>query len=200
MNNQIKTGEVFVGDGIELPLRGDRLGAQVVSQLQARYAEAVKRGRVFSAMSQAAQAITVALATTYTGLALSNPIGNNKRLIPLQVGLALSVAPAAIAPIGLIGNRAAVDVVHTAALTPICTQIGNAALPSGKVDNQATIPTPVWLAALWSGFTAAALPASSPQLIDLGGILVIEPGGFVAIGALTAVTGLWSISWMEEPV
>jgi hypothetical protein len=39
---------------------------------------------------------------------------------------------------------------------------------------------------LMGGFTAAALPSTSPALIDLAGMWVVPPGGFIAIGALTA--------------
>lgn len=172
----------------------------IVSELQPRYFEHASRQRVFAAASQAAQAVSVALATTYTGLCLSNPIQSNVILVPLQIGLALSVAPAAIASLGLIGGYSTTtDVTHTSAITPMQGLIkGGSGI--AKADSQATIPTPVWLQHIMGGFTAAALPATGPQLIDLGGAWIVPPGGFIAVGALTAVTGLWSMNWLELPV
>lgn len=193
-------GEFTQADGDAIRLRQGRMLDLIGSQLQPRYFEQSSRQRVFAAASQAAQAISVALTTTYTGLCLSNPIQSSVVLVPLQVGLALSVAPAAIAPIGLIGGYSATtDVTHTTPLTPMQGLIkGGAGV--AKADAAATIPTPVWLQQLMGGFTAAALPSASPSLIDLGGVWIVPPGGFIAIGALTAVTGLWSMNWMELPI
>jgi hypothetical protein len=38
------------------------------------------------------------------------------------------------------------------------------------------------------------------QIADLGGLIIIPPGGFVAIGALTAVTGFGALVWEEQPI
>jgi hypothetical protein len=68
-------------------------------------------------------------------------------------------------------------------------------------DVSATLPVaPTWLQMLMGGFTAAALPSTSPALIDVAGMWVVPPGGFIAIGALTAVTGLFSMQWEEVPI
>lgn len=173
----------------------------MVSDAHGRYGEAARRGRVFFAASAAAQAVSVALNTTYTGLCLYNPPASGSNLELLSVGIALSVAPAGIATLGLIGGYIATGVVtHTAALTPGCTLLGGA-VGVGKADSQATLPsTPVWLDQLGSGFTAAALYATTPSKIDIAGMWVVPPGGYIAVGALTAVTGLFSMQWEEVPI
>lgn len=192
-----RVGPIQASTGAATPFRADMTSAQCVADAHGRYAEAARRAGVFYACNQAAQAISVALATTYTGLCLSNPLNSGRNLELLTVGVALSVAPAAIAPIGLIGGQSpSANVTHTTPLTPGSTLLGSGSCIA-KADSAATIPTPVWLEMLWSGFTAAALPASSPSLIDIAGKWVIPPGGFIAIGALTAVTGLWSMTWEE---
>ena len=154
---------------------------------------------MFYAANQAAQAVSVALATAYTGLCLSNPLNSKVNLELISVGLALSVAPAAIAPIGLIGGQSSTAVVHTTPVAPGSTLLGS---PQGigLVDVSATIPTPKWLQMLMGGFTAAALPSTSPADIDVAGKWIIPPGGFIAIGALTAITGLFSFIWEETPI
>jgi len=194
-----RIGPTSGGSGTAAPFRGDGTGAQAVTDAHGRYAEAARRGSLFYAASQAAQAISVALATAYTGLCLSNPAGSKVNLELLSVGLALSVAPAAIAPIGLIGGQSTTAVVHTTPLLPASTLLGTPR-GVGLADSVATIPTPLWLQLLMGGFTAAALPSTSPADVDIAGKWIIPPGGFIAIGALTAVTGLWSALWEEVPV
>lgn len=201
MSDLQRVGPSYGGTGTAAPFRADTTGAQAVADAHGRYAEAARRKTVFFAATQAAQAVSVALATAYTGLVLSNPSGSAVNLELLSVGIALSVAPAAIAPIGLIGGQIAAGLVtHTTPVAPLSTFLGSPA-GVGKTDVSATLPaTPTWLQMLMGGFTAAALPAVSPALIDVGGSWVVPPGGFIAIGALTAVTGLFSLQWEEVPI
>jgi hypothetical protein len=197
MLSEARVGEITGADGTVNPLRASRLGALVSTDGHARYQEPGLRGRMFVAANQAAQAISVALATAYTGLLLYNPIGSGVILIPNKVKFALSVAPAAIATIGLIsGFQSAAGPTGTTPVVARSSIIGNTKTPVGQVFSVATITTPVWHAHLLDGFTAAALPAPNVP-IDLEGIFQIYPGGFLGIGALTAVTGLGSISWEE---
>jgi hypothetical protein len=185
-------------DASPIRARCGRTGDQVVTELHARYFEQAYRGASFSAANQAAQAVSVALATTYTGILLYNPVGSGKILVPTKIKYALSVAPAAPATIGLIAGFSATGGVtaQTVKLGIQSNQIGNSGVGVGLALSSATIVTPTWLFQLWDGFTAAALPA--PQVpVDLEGSFVIFPGGFIGIGALTAVTGLGSISWEE---
>lgn len=195
----------FVGpirgvDGAELRDRSNRDAAKIIAKLNADYQEAVQRGDVYTASNQAAQAVSVALATTYTGLMLSNPLGSGKDLVLMMANWALSVAPAAIASLHLIGGYSAtVNVTHTAAVTPENALIGSGNSPLGKVDSQATIPTPTYKWSLSHGFTAAALPGGPIPTFEAKGLFVLKPGGFLGFGALTAVTGFGSLAWMEVP-
>lgn len=190
-----------LADGSQAAPRLGNNGEMIVGSLHGRYYEQVKRGNVFGASNQAAQAVSVALVTTYTGLCLSNPLGSGKNLVLLSAGYALSVAPVAIASIHLIGGSSpSTNVTHTAAVTPFNMLLGNTASPVAKADSQATIPTPVYVMSLMGGFTAGALPDSPNALFDIGGQIVLAPGGFIAIGALTAVTGFGSFVWEEVPV
>ena len=190
-------GPNVVGDGASAPLRTGRLGELISSELHPRYFESVFRGNSFSACNQATQAVSVALATTYTGFCLYNPVGSNKLLIPTKVKLALTAAPAAAASLGLITGFSATGGVtaQTTKLVPTSNFLG-APAGVGIALSAATLVTPTWLFQLYDAFTAAALPA--PTLpIDLEGMFVIPPGAFIAIGALTAVTGFMSMAWEE---
>lgn len=161
------------------------------------YASAVLQDTVFHACNQAAQAVSVGLATTYTGLCLSNPPDSDKNLILLSANYALSVAPAAIAPLFLLRGYNAGEITHTVAGTIYSSLIGSATVSVANVDSQATISPPTYAVPMGSGFTAGALYSTTPSLPDFKGQIVIQPGGFIAWGALTAVTGFGSFSWME---
>jgi hypothetical protein len=189
---------VAAGDGVDINSRAGRTGDQIVTELHAPYFESARSGKSFHAGNQAAQAVSVALATTYTGLLLYNPLNSGKILVPTLCKFALSVAQVAIATIGLIEGYSATGGVTTGttAITARSNQIGNSTAGTGLVYSAATITTPVWSAQLADGFTAGAF--GGPQVpIDLKGIYVLLPGAYIAFGALTAVTGLGWLSWEE---
>jgi len=196
-----KVGPQTLSDGADAPFRLTKDGGLITQALHGRYFEQMQRENIFTAANQAAQAISVALATAYTGLCLYNPVGSGKLLALLKAKFALSLAPAAIAPMGIIAGYAATGGVtaQTSLLTPACSKIGSNNAPVAKVLNQATIVTPVWQTLNVDGFTAAALPPPSP-IFDFEGMIGILPGGFIAFGALTAVTGLGFMSWEEIPL
>lgn len=204
MLSEIRVGPGVGNDGTVSPGRATKTLASVVSDAHGRYQEAALRGKLFSASNVAAQAVSVALTTTYTGLCLSNPIGNTKNLVLLGCQYALSVAPAAIASLHLIaGYSGTTNVTHTAALAAPGIQnnlIGTGQPSTAKADTQATIVNPGYLIPIGSGFTAAALYGTTPLWIDLGGLFVLPPGAWVAIGALTAVTGFGGLAWEEVDV
>lgn len=198
--SQIIVGNQSVADGATVIQRAGRSGEGVITQLHGHYTESASRKNFFTAANQAAQAISVALATTYTGLVLSNPAGSGVNLVPTFFGFAPSVAPAAAATIGLIGNFISTGLTaHTTPVTPNCTFIDGTTAPKAKVDSAATLPnTPVWLQHLYLVFST--LSGQSNDIADMKGVFVIPPGGYIAIGALTAVTGLGSIIWEEIPI
>lgn len=189
----------LAADGAQPTFRQARTGEIVIAENHGRYYEATSRGRRFLGANVAAQAVSVALATTYTGLCLTNPAGSGYNLVVDKINFALTVAPAAIASIGIIGASSATAVTQTTPLIARSCLLGGGS-GVGLVASATTIPTPVWLMQMRSGFTAAALPSEGPTLVDLEGSLVLAPGSFICIGALTAVTGFGSIMWEEVPI
>lgn len=158
-------------------------------------------GPVFGAASQAATTWSVALNTTYTGLVVSNPAGSLKDLLILRAGFALSVAPVAIAKIGLFtGYLAAGVATHTTPLTPFSLKVGAATTGMvAKADAAATlVGTPTWVMPILAGFTAGALPSPALATIELDEAIIVPPGGYFGIGALTAVVGFGAIWWAER--
>jgi len=198
-----KVGPQTNSDGAVVPPRLSRSGDQVVTDARGRYREAVSRGRVYHACNTGAQAVSAALTTTYTGLAVFNPAGSGHNLSILAAGYALSVAPAAIAPIFLGTSFIAAGQVTLTTQTAIySSMVGGGA--SGGVARACSATTlavaPVYSVPLIGGFTAAALFAAPASFTDIGGIIEVPPGGAAMILALTAVTGFGHISWEEIPL
>lgn len=199
--NTLVGPQVNNSDNTQPSVRSGRQGDVIVSELHGRYYESTFRKNQFIVANQAAQAVSVALTTAYTGLLLCNPLASGKNLVLQKVGIALTAAPAAIAAIGLlVGFNAGTNVTHTTPNTSLRNAFLGDAAPVALVDNAATLPTAPTLAMpLMGGFTAAALPSTGPSLVDLEGCIILPPGGYAGIYALTAVTGLFGFGWEEVP-
>lgn len=194
-------------DGTQIGIK--RVGQQndeIISQLHGNLYEQSFRNLLYGAASQAATTTTIALATTYTGLCLSNPAGNNMNLALRQVGIALSVAPAGAGLIGLGGGYSAAGIAtHTTPLVTYPLNLGNANAATGLADGAATLVAGAGAGLLrvimpcLSAFTNGALFGTTPQVIDMHGSVIIPPGGFVFIYTLTVVVGFFGFTWEEIP-
>lgn len=186
----IPTTTVRVGNDLEA----------ITSQMNGNLWELAKRGQLYNACSQAATTSTIALATTYTGVCLSNPAASGKILQVHRVGVALSVAPAAPATISLAGGYAAAGVtVHTTPLTVINCKLGvSASAAVGLADAAATlVGTPRdFMPLIGAGAAAAEVPVRGYFNID--GAVCVPPGAYVFVETLTVVIGWFGIWWSEH--
>jgi len=193
--------QAYNPSGSEINVKADANGNLITSSYGSKLQNAVLAGNVYTASSQSARTWSVALNTTHTGLVVSNPITSGKNLVILKASFALTVAPAAIASIGLFtGYSTAGIVTHTTPLTPTNCLVGGAAGVATADDAATLVGTPVWALQMMGGFTAAALPSTTPSVIDVDGAIVVKPGGYVGIGALTAVVGFGTIIYQEVNV
>lgn len=201
MLNGKRTGPVASSDGAVNPARSDKTGAAVVAAAHGQYNEAVIRDNVFMSASQAADTTSVALGGAYLGVCLSNPIGSGHNLSVLQAGWAHSVAPAAIATVHLAGGWASTGITaHTNAITIYNMKIGSPAVSVANVDDAATlVGTPIYILPLIGGFTLGTLFSAPMATTDIGGIIMVPPGGYVCIVTLTACNGFGCIIWEEIP-
>lgn len=202
MSTMVK-GPQFGQQGSQNPLTGGFSGAQRVMNAHGRHLDAALARRTFWAANQTATTWSVALNTTHTGFVLSNPRASGVNLVPLFAGFALSVAPAGIASIGLFaGNSADGIVTHTTPLVEYPTMLdSDQGTGVGNADAAATlVGTPRWILPLMSGFTAGALPSTSPNLLPLEGVFVVPPGAYIGLGALTAAVGFGAMVWEEIPI
>jgi hypothetical protein len=185
--------------------RAGRLGDVIVSELNARYYEQVSRGNVYMACSQAVATTTVGLATTYTGLCLSNPLNSGKNLAIVLASLAQSVIQATQVEGYLIatGSSPTANVTHTTPGTVQTSLVGALANNSvAKVDSSATLPVaPLYSLALTN--TAAASTNSPGVTTDIGGAITLAPGAYACFVTPTqaSVAGLWfGFVWAEVPI
>jgi hypothetical protein len=201
-----RVGAITASVGTDNPLRTNEVGALMTANVGGKYYEAVKNGNVYSAANQTGCVWTVGLATTYTGLALSNPNGSGVNLSILAVSHQEVVAPTGIAAVYLAGGYSATDVTHSVAETPIRMRVGATASASvAKADTGATLPVaPSILMNLTAGHTSGALSTSAaPAWFDIDGLIVLEPGGFLIVANFTigvAVGQMASIIWEEIEV
>lgn len=196
--------ELFVGgqqvaDGIgNVKARGGRQGDAIVSQLHGPYYEQAFRGNMYVLASQAAVTTTAGLATTFTGLAISNPAGSGVNAV---VNI-FSVGQFAVGAAGVLGIMTGSGAA-AGTLVPRNCMVGG---PTGKVTGSAgaTIATPVLerifgqvgsLATTGYGLTPAAI-------FDLGGSLIIPPGFFAAsFTSIVTTTALqFGFQWEEVPI
>lgn len=190
-----------VTSGTVNPLRADNLGSLVVQASGGKYYDLVTAGRVFVVANQAAVATTAAMATTWTGLCVSNPPTSNINIALLKFGAVNTVACPTATNIGLMTGFSTTAI--AASLTPRNRYVGNSA-GTAVATASATLPaTPVLEQVFMTGGTLATTgnAVGSVTDIDLDGSLVLPPGGFVATYSFAANTAAWifSFMWAEIP-
>lgn len=185
--------------------RYDRMGGKAVSELLARYYEHGARGNHYMAASQAVATTTVGLATTYTGLCLSNPLSSGKNLAILLASVNQSVIQATQPEAYLLatGSSPTTNVTHTTPGTVQTALVGAAANNAvGKIDTAATLPVaPLYSLALTN--TASATVNAPGVTADIGGAIILAPGSYACFvtPAQASVAGMWfGFVWAEVPV
>lgn len=182
--------------------RYGRFGDKIVSELQGRYYENCSRGNIYFACSQAVATTTVGLATTYTGLCLSNPIGSATNIALLWASVIQSVVQATQIEGYLLatGSSSTTNVTHTTPGTVYTGLVGAANNNSvAKVDTAATLTgTPVYTAPLTN--TATSTQNGPGEWAEFAGMITLAPGGYVCFATPTqaSVAGLWlGFVWAE---
>ncbi len=162
-----------------------------------KYAAAAQAGRIYNVANQAAVAMTAALATTYTGLAVGNPLGSGKNLSMIGFGFGNTILGISVGTVGLMGGAS--TTVITAAITPQNAKLGGGAGVAVATGGQ-TIGTPI-LHSIY-GQTGTAPVNIWPAMltrIDLEGSIVVPPGYFIAVYhfMLSSASLQFSLSWEE---
>lgn len=203
MINELRVGALAQGDGSQLISRAGKTGEQIVGDAHPRYYEATVRNGVYHG-AIVGQVTTVGLATTYTGLCLSNPVNSPVNLVITKVGIAFTVAFAGAAAVGIAtGYNIATNVTHTAAVTPRNNKFNGSGGGWGLLDSSATLPTaPTVNCILGAGLTGAitTIPYTGPQIVDMEGSIILPPGAYAIVytsAASGAAGGNFSFQWEE---
>ena len=127
------------------------------------YWGAVQKGQVFTA-SVTGGTTTVGTATTYTGLALTNPVGSGVKLAITHVGLGFLVAWPAAATVGIMTGKNASAVTQTTPVTPTGNRVNATALTNtGLAASAVTFPaSPTLAIVLGAGLTGAITSFTQP--------------------------------------
>ena len=177
----------------------DRQSAMLMSNMNGRYMEMTRQGRIFMACN-----ITVAtlstLSTTCTGFCLTNPVGSGKVIALLSVNCALGLGPAGASAVALAyGPRSATAVTQT---TPLIVRSGllEGFTGVGLTASAATLPVaPVAIRGL-AGVQGSTSIATTVINDDVGGAVMIQPGSSLSLSYLTtAITCQTSMFWAELP-
>ena len=185
-------------------IRQGQLGDVIVSELHGRYYETAYRRNMFAAATQTGVTTTVAFATTYVGLCLTNPTTSTVNCVLNKVGWGVNTTPAAVMMVGLMFNTSTTAVTQTTAITTRNMFLGGAT-SQGLVSSAVTFPTaPVLthvLGVIDIGATTTVIHQTN--FVDLEGSIVMPPGSYVALYTSTASAAssfFGSFQWEEVPV
>jgi hypothetical protein len=201
---RVQTTDQNAGDGTVLIARAGRTGELFAADAQARYFDQVRRGNTFYACMQAIAALSVN-STTATGLIITNPPGNNKYLVLLELCVAIGSAPAGIAVLALVGSQTGA-ITHT---TPIVRNTGfnnavfggGAGQPTALVDSAATVAAVQTVRAVGGGPAATGSVGTAFIKDEIAGAVVLAPGACVSLQAFTtAISVIASLTWAEVPI
>lgn len=184
------------------PGRAGKLGDLIISALQGDNYEAAYNSQRYWAASQAVATTTVGLATTYTGLCLSNPVGSGYNLaVDVATMMQSVIQSTQVEAFALaVGYNSSTNVTHTTPGTVNSAKYGATSGSVAKVDTAATLPTaPVYFRFVQN--TATATANGPGGVADLKGGLLLQPGAYVCwvTPAQASVAGMWfSFEWTES--
>ena len=189
-----------------VPLLGGDEGEAVVSSRNAKYYEAVRRGRVWTG-GTAATGVAPGTAIGTTGaFTLANPAGSQRKLVVLRasMGYVSGTLGAGVVHYLASVNPNAAAVTGTA-IAAVNAQIGNQDKPAGLPFTTSTLPTaPTVLRPFVSLGASLASTAAAPWAVedDVDGEFEILPGCALTLHA-TAAAGssplvVFGITWEEK--
>lgn len=184
--------------------RFDKNAAVMVSEMNARYYQATKDGLGFTAATQALVTTTVGLATTYTGLVLSNAPTSTVDLVVMFASMMQSVLQATqVEAFALATGFSTTAVTHTTPVAPKSSLIGSGLTGTGLADVSATLPAAPFYDTFLTNTGTATADSTGVQIWEVAGAIVLKPGAYCAFvtPAQASVAGMWfGFKWFEVPV
>lgn len=199
---RLQVGEQRAADGSIIMPRGSRQGDTICSNLHGRFTEQALNGNVYMGANQAAVATTAGLATTWTGLSLTNPSTSTVNIAILKFGWGQLIAqPTAATVLGLMTS----DTTGLAsAVTGYNGFNGVGATSNAVLDNGGTIATPVLQMIVgYVGTGALTVQMATKGEADIEGAIILPPGRSVLTytqAASAASQWMFSFVWEEIPI
>lgn len=204
---RVQEGEQSVASNANQPgaMRVGRQGEQIVSQLNGRYYELARHGRLFSAHANVTAPVIYTTAAGTGGPLLWNGSANVNAVL-LAVTIGISVVTTVAAALGITGGSG-----QSAAPTATTAIDSRANLKIGGAASQATpyrIGTPAAAGSFFLPFAnlhtgALTVDNLGSVWVDLGGAIVVPPQSWASVAAsATATTTVAHIGlvWAEVPV
>lgn len=185
--------------GTVAQMRQGQLGDIMVSELQGRYYEQTYRKNKFSWSNTAAVTPAATFAGTAPTTCLFNPPGSTVNLVLTKVAAVFAAAPAGAVVLGLVAGFNAAAPTGVTAGAPQSNFVGGAA-GQGKTASAVTVGTAPALVLPLLAVEAASSITPPAAFVDIGGSIVIPPGGYVAINSNAAASIIGSFEWDEVPV
>lgn len=180
-----------------------KAGETVFSRLHGNYYLGNYRGNVFSLNTQATAVTTsAALATTWLGVGIYNPVGSGVNAAILQFSCS-QFAVGAAAAVGLLGSATPTATwVNTTAATTYSRIIGNTNTSRVIGSTAATISTPLVIATYGSVGSVATTAYGLNQgiFVDVAGAVIVPPGSFVGTYTSIATTTALNFGLVWEEV
>lgn len=183
---------------VPIAARAGRQGDLIVSMLHGRFYEQTARGAMFSVCTQGTSVTTTAaLATTFTGLAVGNPVGSGVNLVIDKFNCSQFAAGAA-GTIGIMGGVGSI----TASLIPQNRLLGIGTASKATATAGQTISTPVLIGTFGQigSVATTASPISNGIVQDIAGSVIVPPGCFIATYTATAQTSALQFAFVWEEV
>jgi hypothetical protein len=198
MNISGTVGPAKSGDNTAPNVRQGRYGEIITADGFGRYHEGTFRGQIYSASNQAGIASPAGLSTASTVFTLYNPAGSNVLLSLIDVSWAVTAAPAAATVIWLVGNINPLQAAP-ATTTALTVVNNNLALVSGaaKAYTTATLAAAPTVLRILGQIDGATNNTAGFFKDEIAGAIIITPGTYVSVQALTATTLMASMTWQE---
>jgi hypothetical protein len=203
---RVQSTDIAASDGLIAPPRMGKSLATMTQDAHGRYQDAVRRGNVYIAALTAITALSVN-STTFTGLALANPVGSGKNLVLLNLMAVLGVALPTTAVQLILTGGAQAAAITTNLVTIRNAFIGGGGTGVGVASSGATIQTASLMRWLYGSLPATsgtqATPTFAPPFLkdEIAGEIILAPGQLISLQALTTLTSVGAqLSWEEIPI
>lgn len=195
------------GLGTPKPFTASSTGSSRVSDAHGRYLDAVVGNRAFFlSVSAAAPTAYVGAAAGTPLLAIHNPLNSGKLLVALIAAASLRAAASAAGQTGLelwSGPSTAPTGTKTSPTNALSlTASGSSALGFSNAALTGSTALALAMPLLTHYWATAAAAFVSPNMLDIGGIVVAAPGNQIALGVSVVPTSLTvdaALYWEEIP-